>query len=108
MSGAAPGPVLVTGYWNVFLDGPVGTAQGAEYVRDSSALTLQVNAVLAHEAASAGAVYVDLRGPFLAATGGSSDDEGPLLASDGDHPSAQGHVVIAHALERALALHHLP
>jgi lysophospholipase L1-like esterase len=91
------GPVLVTGYWNVFLDGQVGAARGADYVRDSAALTQQVNGVLKNAAQQHGDTYVDLHGPF-----GKDGDDTPLLASDGDHPSAAGHALIA-----ALLLHSL-
>ena len=46
-----------------------------------------------------GATYVDLVQPFR-----SADDQGDvsdLLASDGDHPNAQGHAVIARELVAA-------
>ncbi len=93
---AAPkSQVLVTGYWDVFLDGQVGSAKGASYVANSDALTRQVNATVATAAARAGATYVDIYAPFK---GDGSRDDTPLLASDGDHPDAQGHHVIAAAL----------
>ena len=95
------GPVLVTGYWNVFLDGAVGAAQGSDYTRDSDALTREVNVALAAISARAGAWYVDIYRPFKSA--GAA--EALLLASDGDHPSSRGHVLIARTLEAALAAH---
>jgi lysophospholipase L1-like esterase len=99
---AAPGPhgpTLVTGYWNVFLDGAVGAAQGTAYVRDSDALTRAVNAVLQARATQDAATYVDLYTPFKG--DGDRDDTG-LLAADGDHPSAAGHALIARVLRQAL------
>lgn len=99
-SGGSHSPVLLTGYWNVFLDGSVGRARGAAYVRDSAALTRAVNAVIAGSAQRAGQTYVDLYGPFRQR--GASEDV--LLATDGDHPSAAGHVLIAQVLQEALRL----
>jgi lysophospholipase L1-like esterase len=98
---APPGArVLVTGYWNVFLDGAVGLRQGADYVAGSDALTRAMNDVIAAAAAQTGTRYVDIYTPFK----GSGDvDCTPLLASDGDHPNARGHRVIADALLGALS-----
>lgn len=94
LTGAGPA-VLVTGYWNVFLDGEVGASQGATYQRTSAALTQQVNQLLRESAAAAGATYVDLYAAFR--VDGAADDTA-LLASDGDHPSAAGHQRIAEVL----------
>jgi lysophospholipase L1-like esterase len=98
--GPAPhGPILVTGYWNVFLDGAVGAARGGAYTRDSDALTRAVNALLQSVAGRHAVTYVDLYGPFKMT--GDADDT-TLLAPDGDHPSAAGHALIASVLRRAL------
>lgn len=93
-----PHTVLVTGYWNVFLDGAVGRAKGATYVQGSDALTRADNAVIAAVAAGQGDRYVDIYTPFK---GGGRDDTG-LLAADGDHPDAAGHQLIARTLLAAL------
>jgi lysophospholipase L1-like esterase len=99
-AGAADhGPVLVTGYWNVFLDGRVGAGRGAAYQRDSDALTRKVNGVLAAAARSAHAVYIDLYTPFK---GHGERDDTPLLADDGDHPSDLGHRLIARMVQQSL------
>lgn len=95
----ATATVLVTGYWNVFLDGAVGRSQGSTYVRGSNALTLADNAVIASVAAAHGGRYVDIYAPFKG--DGSRDDTG-LLAADGDHPDAAGHALIARTLLAAL------
>ncbi len=84
--------ILVTGYWNVFLDGDVGAQKGPDYVRTSDALTRRVNAVIAAAAPASRAEYVDLYSAFKPST---RTDDTPLLASDGDHPSASGHELIA-------------
>jgi len=94
--------VLVTGYWNVFLDGAVGARQGGAYQQVSSALTDRVDEQLRLAATRAGAQFVDLHAAFH--RGGSADDTS-LLAADGDHPSAAGHERIAAALAEALATH---
>jgi lysophospholipase L1-like esterase len=92
--------VEVTGYWNVFLDGDVAAARGADYVRNSIALTRAENAQIAAAAQQNGATYVDIFTPFKGASGAKNDTS--LLAADGDHPDAAGHRKIAEALESAL------
>ena len=90
--------VLVTGYWNVFLDGRVARARGSAYLRGSLAVTRAANVRIARSAAGHGAVYVDLDRPFHA----PGRDVTRLLASDGDHPNAAGHRLIADVLLAAL------
>lgn len=84
--------VVFTGYWNVFLDGAVGAEQGSTYVRTSTALTRRFNALVAQAAAGHHFVYADLFTPFK---GNGTRDDTRLLASDGDHPNAAGHRLIA-------------
>jgi lysophospholipase L1-like esterase len=93
--------VLMTGYWNVFLDGDVAAARGSDYVANSVALTRAENAQIAAAARDHGATYVDIFTPFKGASGTANDTS--LLAADGDHPNAAGHRKIAEALEAALA-----
>lgn len=92
--------VLVTGYWNVFLDGQVGAAQGSDYVAGSNALTLAENALIASLATGYGDTYVDLYTPFK---GDGTRDDTDLLAADGDHPNAAGHALIARVLLDAVS-----
>jgi lysophospholipase L1-like esterase len=100
LQAAARGRLLVTGYWNVFLDGEVGRGQGAAYVTNSDALTVADNALIASVSAAGGATYVDVYTPFK---GSGSVDDTALLAADGDHPDAAGHRLIAEALLGALS-----
>ncbi len=93
-----PARVLLTGYWNVWLDGAVASRLGNSYVRLAAAVTQRTNAVLAAVAAASGARYVDL---FSAFKGAGDRDDTALLADDGDHPSAAGHQLIANALVAA-------
>ena len=97
-AGQPHGPIVITGYWNVFLDGDVGASQGGPYVRDSDTLTRAVNQVLSDAGQRAGVAYLDLYTPFHTQSGGVT----PLLAPDGDHPSAQGHALITALLTAAV------
>lgn len=94
-----PATVVVTDYWDVFLDGDVGRAQGPAYVAASDALTAADNAVIEAAAGRHGAIFVDLFEPFR---GDGSSDDTALLAADGDHPDAAGHRLIARTIEAAL------
>jgi lysophospholipase L1-like esterase len=87
--------VVFTGYWNVFLDGDVAAAHGSTYVRTSNALTRQFNAMVDQVAKQRHFVYADL---YAAFKGNGSVDDTRLLASDGDHPNAAGHRLIASAI----------
>lgn len=87
--------IVIVGYWNVFLDGAVGSAQGASYVQISDRLTKLVNAALAEVGAQHGASYVDVYRPFK---GDGERDDTALLAPDGDHPDGAGHQLLAQTL----------
>jgi len=100
LSAAPGGRILVTGYWNVFLDGAAARAKGPAYVGLADAATRAVDDRIAAAAAGQGATYVDLVTPFHGADG--TADATALLAPDGDHPDAQGHAVIAQALLSAV------
>lgn len=90
--------VLMAGYWNVFKDGQVArnkyTAAGVEA---SVALTRAANLAIADVARSDGAQYVDIFSPFEK----PGLDTTTLLASDGDHPNAAGHLLIAETFAAA-------
>ena len=93
--------IILTGYWNVFLDGAVGARHGRNYVATSDALTRQVNAVIAAVAAAGHDHYADLYSPFK---GDGSRDDTALLAADGDHPDAAGHQLIAAVIASSAGL----
>ena len=98
LQAAHGGFTIVTGYWNVFLDGAAGAEQGSTYVRQSNRLTQAVDASIAATAAAKGGRYVDIYTPFKARGGGITR----LLSADGDHPSAAGHRLIAAAVLAAI------
>jgi lysophospholipase L1-like esterase len=92
-----PTAILVTGYWNVYEDGDVADHDYATEGRlESDRLTLAVNEVLRGRARQDGATYVDLTTPFRGPDGTWNPSD--LLASDGDHPNAAGHRLIAKTL----------
>lgn len=96
----AGGIVVVTGYWNVFLDGQVAASLGPTYVAVSNALTVAVNDALLAASSLSAARYTDLYQPFKSV--GNPDDT-QFLAADGDHPNAAGHQLIATAIHATLA-----
>lgn len=92
--------VLVNNYWNVFEDGQVALDEdGQRYLDDSDTMTRMANAAICTAATAAGATCVDTYTPYKGADGGKDPTE--LLAPDGDHPDAAGHLVIAQAMLRA-------
>lgn len=94
--------ILVTNYWNVFVDGDVAKAAGGQQqLAWSDAVTRQVNSAMCNAVDHAGAICVDLYSVFKGATG--SQDPTALLADDGDHPNVAGSKVITDALLAAAA-----
>jgi lysophospholipase L1-like esterase len=88
--------VLVNDYWNVFQDGAVAErAFGARFGRDSDAETRLADAAICAVARTHGDVCVDTYAPF---EGTGDRDPTGLLGSDGDHPNARGHALIARAM----------
>jgi len=93
---AHPPTVLVTDYWNVFQDGDVGTAEnGPAFQSWSDVLTRAESTQICQGAQNADATCVSLYAPFR---GNGSLNPTSLLASDGDHPDAIGHQLIASTL----------
>ena len=93
-----PTRVLVTGYWDVFRDGAVADRDYAALGRRNALqVTRRANYWIEQVAQHHRVVYVDLDGPFHSARGGVT----PLLYTDGDHPSAAGHRLIAGRLMAA-------
>jgi len=91
--------IVVTGYWNVFLDGSVAAQRGPTYVSISNALTRAVNSAFAAASHAHHDLYVDLYTPFK---GNGADDDTDLLAEDGDHPNSLGQQAIATAITQSL------
>jgi acyl-CoA thioesterase I len=97
---STPVTVLVLGYWNVVKDGSAGlAAYGAAGLASAHGATRYCNLALQRAAEQAGARYV----PTTAAFRGEHRTLDPtgLLASDGDHPNADGQEAIAEAVYAA-------
>lgn len=93
--------VLVTTYWNVYLDGDVGEREyGAGYLSWSDQVTKDANAAICQAAQDGQATCVDLYHPFK---GNGDDDPTKLLADDGDHANARGTATISRVVEAAVA-----
>jgi lysophospholipase L1-like esterase len=88
-------PVIVLGYWNVVLDGQVGQqTYGPDGVRAAAQATSMINnALQAAASTNADAEYISTDPAFHGVDG--NHDPTDLLASDGDHPNADGQAAIA-------------
>ena len=93
--------LLLLDYWSVWLGGQYAQAQGPAYVTAADTVTDHVDTAIRNIAQSTGSVYVDLRTAFRGPN--QSWDETHLLAPDGDHPNAEGHVRIARAIADTVA-----
>jgi lysophospholipase L1-like esterase len=92
----------MTGYWNVFEDGDVAKRQYPASGRIASdQLTVRTNTAIAAAARADDATYVDIYTPFE----DNAADITTLLATDGDHPNAAGHALIARILLAATPNH---
>jgi lysophospholipase L1-like esterase len=93
--------VAVLGYWNVFRDGKVGLATyGADGLALADTATAYTNRALLAAAEETHSRYVPVAQVFKGPDG--RRDPTPLLASDGDHPDARGHALLAQAVYGAL------
>ncbi len=102
LRGDRPTRILVTDYWNVFVDGDVArVSDGPAYLRWSDELTRAVNDRICTAAKTARATCVDLYAPFK---GDGSVNPTAMLAGDGDHPNAAGNQLISSALLTATSL----
>lgn len=102
LQAASDATVVITGYWNVGIDGEVGRENGEDYVATSRALTRRFNAMVVSLARTEDVTYADIYTPLVGTDG--TRDPTTLLADDGDHPNAAGHALLAAAVVKALGL----
>lgn len=92
--------VVLTGYWNVTVDGLVAQQDQTPLERQNAGtLTLDFNAMVQAVAEQTGARYVDLWSPFARRSTSTVTD---LLVGDGDHLSQQGHQLAARVILKEL------
>jgi lysophospholipase L1-like esterase len=94
--------VVLLDYWSVWLGGQYEKAQGPDYVNAAETVTARVDETIHAVARATRSSYVDLRTAFRGPDG--TWDETHLLASDGDHPNAEGHQRIAQAVADTVGL----
>jgi lysophospholipase L1-like esterase len=96
LTGGTHVPVVLLDYWSVWLGGTYAEEQGSAYVTAAETVTDGVNHTIRSTAQATGSTFVDLDEAFH----GPDDawDETHLLASDGEHPNAEGHQRIAQAI----------
>ncbi|HUR74184.1 MAG TPA: SGNH/GDSL hydrolase family protein [Sporichthya sp.] len=93
--------LVVLNYWAAMEDGAVARRDYDAHTRRAAhQATGYLNVALAEAATATGAAYVSTLKAFKGTDGRA--DPTPLLASDGDHPNATGHRVIAHAIKAVL------
>jgi lysophospholipase L1-like esterase len=92
--------VVLLDYWSVWLGGKYAESKGQAYVNAAEEMTDRVDKAIQSTASKTGSAYVDLRAAFKGPN--YTYDETHFLSSDGDHPNAAGHQLIADAAETVI------
>jgi lysophospholipase L1-like esterase len=97
--------VVLLDYWSIWQGGTYARDKGQDYVSAARQMTAQVDAAIKTTASQTGSAYVSERRAFKGPSFGSI--ESMYLATDGEHPNAEGHKAIASATETVIrnALH---
>jgi lysophospholipase L1-like esterase len=92
--------VVLLDYWSIWLGGTYARDKGDAYVDAAREMTAKVDAAIKSTAQQTGSSYVSVRRAFKGPSFGYIESH--YLASDGDHPNADGHKAIATAAEAAV------
>jgi acyl-CoA thioesterase I len=92
--------VVLLDYWSIWLGGSYARNKGDAYVSAAREMTDQVDAAIKTTATQSGSAYVDERAAFKGPSFGHIESH--YLASDGEHPNADGHQAIATATESVI------
>jgi lysophospholipase L1-like esterase len=92
--------VVLLDYWSIWLGGTYARDKGDAYVNAARGMTSQVDAAIKTTATQSGSAYVDERAAFKGPSFGYIESH--YLASDGEHPNADGHQAIATATEAVI------
>lgn len=89
--------VVLLDYWSIWLGGTYARNKGDAYVKAAREMTAKVDAAIKTTANQSGSAYVSVRRAFKGPSFGYIESH--YLATDGDHPNAEGHQAIATATE---------
>jgi len=92
--------VVLLDYWSIWLGGTYARDRGDAYVGAAREMTAQVDAAIETTATQSGSAYVSERRAFKGPSFGYIESH--YLATDGEHPDADGHEAIAAAAETVI------
>jgi acyl-CoA thioesterase-1 len=97
--------VVLLDYWSIWLGGTYAREHGHAYVSAARKMTAQLDTAVKTTATQSGSAYVSERHAFKGPSFGYIESH--YLASDGEHPNADGHQAIATVTEAVIenALH---
>jgi lysophospholipase L1-like esterase len=92
--------VVLLDYWSIWLGGNYARNKGNDYVNAARQMTAQVDTAIKTTATQTGSAYVSERRAFKGPSFGYIESH--YLATDGEHPNANGHQAIASATETVI------
>ena len=92
--------VVLLDYWSIWLGGTYARDKGDAYVSAAREMTDQVDAAIKTTATQSGSAFVSERRAFKGPSFGYIESH--YLATDGEHPNAEGHQAIATATETVI------
>jgi acyl-CoA thioesterase I len=92
--------VVLLDYWSIWLGGTYARDKGEAYVSAAREMTDRVDAAIKATATESGSAFVSERRAFKGPSFGYIESH--YLATDGEHPNADGHRAIATATEAVI------